>query len=216
MFFSFDGVDGAGKSAQIDLLGDWLRTQGHDVVTCRDPGSTELGESIRSILLDSHETPIHRRSEMLLYMAARTQMVEEIIRPALDAGKSVVSDRYLLANVVYQGHAGGIDVETIWQVGRIATDDISPTLTFLLDISPKTAMARLNREPDRIESQGLGYLDQVRQGFLREAQRLGSERIMVIDATQTIEVIHEQIIQRVGTLITSGGAPGLKAKENAS
>src|SRR3970040_2412778 len=110
MFFSFDGIDGVGKTTQMDLFCDWLRQGGHDVVTCRDPGRTPLGERIRDILLHGDaQTPIGRRSEMLLYMAARAQLVDQVIRPALEAGKVVIADRYLLANVAYQGHAGGLD-----------------------------------------------------------------------------------------------------------
>ena len=126
LFLSIDGCDGTGKSTQMELLTGWLTSSGHDVVVCRDPGSTPLGEEVRGLLLDRADLQIHRRSEMLLYMAARAQLVEEIIRPALESGKTVVSDRYLLANVVYQGHAGGLDVETLWEVGRIATDSVSP------------------------------------------------------------------------------------------
>src|SRR5262245_11926005 len=101
MFFSFDGIDGVGKSTQLRLFCEWLTAQGRDPVVCRDPGSTPLGEEIRKILLASHDsTPIGPRSEMLLYMAARAQLVDEVIRPALAAGRIVVSDRYLLANVV--------------------------------------------------------------------------------------------------------------------
>src|SRR6186713_2549405 len=126
MFFSFDGVDGAGKSTQMERFCLWLRQQGHEFVTCRDPGSTQLGERLRSILLEKSATPIDRRAEMLLYMASRAQLVEEVIRPALAAGKTVVCDRFLLANVVYQGHAGGLDVSSLWQVGAVATDGLSP------------------------------------------------------------------------------------------
>src|SRR4051812_26016121 len=127
MFISFDGIDGVGKSTQVALITDALRAQGHEVVVCRDPGSTSLGERIRDVLLTSDsKTPIGRRSEMLLYMAARAQLVEEIIRPALELGKVVIADRYLLANVVYQGHAGGLDPNEIWEVGRIATQGLQP------------------------------------------------------------------------------------------
>ena len=133
MFFSIDGGDGTGKSTQIALFCEWLSERGHDVVTCRDPGSTPLGEAIRNLLLDRDDLPIDRRSEMLLYMAARAQMTEEVIRPALEQGKTVVSDRYLLANVVYQGHAGGLDVDTLWQVGRIATGGLTVDLAIVLD-----------------------------------------------------------------------------------
>src|ERR1044071_449297 len=132
MFVSFDGVDGAGKSTQIGMLADWLRASGRQVVTCRDPGSTQLGERLRSLLLDHHTTPIHRRSEMLLYMAARAQLVEEVIRPALAAGKIVISDRFLLANVVYQAHAGGLAADDVWRVGEVTVAGVMPRLVFLL------------------------------------------------------------------------------------
>src|SRR5687768_15470810 len=109
MFLTLDGLDGAGKSTQVALLREWLASQGREVITCRDPGTTAIGEAIRHVLLDHRHASMSRRAEMLLYMAARAQMVEETIGPALAAGKTVISDRYLLANVVYQGHAGGLD-----------------------------------------------------------------------------------------------------------
>ncbi len=194
MFFSFDGVDGVGKSTQINLLADALRQRGSEVVACRDPGSTALGEALRKILLDHHGTAIHRRSEMLLYMAARAQLVEEIIRPALTAGKIVISDRYLLANVVYQGHAGGLNPEEVWQVGQITVAGIAPRLTFLLDMPAEQAAKRIQRPPDRMESQGLGYLESVRQGFLAEARRRAQE-ILVLDANRPPEVIHAEVLR---------------------
>src|SRR3954453_15570456 len=120
MFFSFDGIDGVGKSTQVALLTESLRARNFEVTVCRDPGSTPLGERVREILLNSDgSTPIGRCSEMLLYMAARAELVEQVIQPALAAGKIVIADRYLLANVVYQGHAGGLDAQGIWDVGRI-------------------------------------------------------------------------------------------------
>ncbi|MDZ4818259.1 MAG: dTMP kinase, partial [Planctomycetota bacterium] len=133
LFFSFDGVDGVGKSTQMRLFSQWLRDQGTEVVTCRDPGSTDLGEAIRTLLLDRKELTIGRTAEMLLYMAARAQLVDEVIAPALQRNAAVVSDRYLLANVVYQGHAGGLNTDLIWQIGQTATHGLQPTLTFLLD-----------------------------------------------------------------------------------
>jgi len=181
MFVTFDGVDGAGKSTQIGLFVEWLRSQGREVALCRDPGSTPLGDELRKILLHRADLGIDRRSEMFLYMAARTQLVEEVIRPALDAGKIVVSDRFLLANVVYQGHAGGLDVETVWRVGRVAVGDLQPDQTFVLDMPAEAAAARIGRTLDRMESQGLDFLRAVRDGFLTEARRQ-PERIFVIDA----------------------------------
>ncbi|MDX1946564.1 MAG: dTMP kinase [Pirellulaceae bacterium] len=196
MFFSFDGVDGAGKSTQIRLLGAWLRGQGREVVVCRDPGGTPLGEKLRSLLLDLHDVPIHRRSEMLLYMASRAQLVEEVIRPALEADKCVISDRYLLANVVYQAHGDGassLSPDDVWQVGAVTVGGLMPDLVFLLDMPAEQAAARIQRSPDRMEARGLDYLERVRQGFLTEARRF-PQKIAVINADQPIEGIHAEII----------------------
>ncbi len=203
MFFSFDGVDGAGKSTQIRLFCDWLRELGHDVITCRDPGSTRLGESLRGLVLNATDTPIHRRAETLLYMAARAQMVEEIIRPALAAGQTVVSDRFVLANVVYQGHAGGLDVDSIWSVGRFTIGEILPDLVFLLDIDAEKACKRFNRATDRMESQGLDYMRAVRAGFLAEAEKNPS-RIVVVDADQPIEVVQAALRSSANRLFEGG------------
>ncbi len=117
-FLTLDGPDGGGKTTQAARLVDWLRAEGHDVVACRDPGGTPLGDRLRALLLDRSELAIGLRAEMLLYMASRAQLVEEVVRPAIEAGKVVVSDRFLLANVVYQGYAGGLEVEELWRVGR--------------------------------------------------------------------------------------------------
>jgi dTMP kinase len=191
MFFSFDGIDGVGKSTQARLFAAWLREQGHDVVECRDPGSTAVGEKVRGILLDTAST-ISLRAEMLLYMAARAQLVDEIIRPALAAGKVVVSDRFLLSNVVYQGHAGGLDVETLWRVGEIATGGIVPDLTFLLDMPIAGAAARINRQLDRLEQRSPEYRQHLRDGFLAEAAK-PRRQIVVIPANQPVDVVQQQV-----------------------
>jgi len=192
MFFSIDGGDGAGKSTQVAMFCQWLGQQGREVVACRDPGSTPLGEAVRQLLLDRHDLRIDRRSEMLLYMAARAQLGEEIIRPALANGKTVVSDRYLLANVVYQGHAGGLDVATLWEVGRIATGGLLPDLTIVLDMPAEAAAKRLVRQPDRMELQGEAFHARVRAGFLAEAARQ-PDRIAVLSAAQSIEQVQADI-----------------------
>lgn len=191
MFFSFDGIDGAGKSTQQDLFCEWLRERGHEVLTCRDPGSTPLGEAVREILLgDRYE--IGRRAEMFLYMAARAQMVEQVIEPALAAGKTVVCDRFLLANVVYQGHAGGLSPEAIWRIGETAVDGTRPTLTFVLDMSVEAALARMNRQLDRMERQSIDFREALRAGFLAEAARR-PDQIMVVDADRPVEAIQQEI-----------------------
>lgn len=192
MFFSIDGGDGSGKSTQAGLFCEWLRHSGRQVVSCRDPGSTPLGEAVRQLLLDRRDLAVHRRAEMLLYMAARAQLAEEVIRPALEQGKTVVCDRYLLANVVYQGYAGGLDVETVWEVGRVATGGLMPDLTFLLDLPAAAAAARITRQLDRMESQGDGFHDRVREGFLTEAARRPAQ-IVVIHADRPVEQVQADI-----------------------
>lgn len=201
MFISFDGVDGAGKSTQVRLLREWLAARGLPSITCRDPGSTSLGEKLRDVLLSHHGLPIHRRSEMLLYMAARSQLVEEIIRPALERGEWVLSDRYLLANVVYQAHAGGLDAADVWQTGEIATGGLMPNLTIVLDMPAAAAKERQGRPPDRMEAQGLEYMERVRQGFLSEAA-IGRIPIAVVAAAQPPEAVHEQVVQLIEPLFS--------------
>ncbi len=191
MFFSFDGIDGTGKSTQMQLFADFLREAGHNVLTCRDPGGTILGERLREILLHKAEIPLSGRAEMLLYMASRAQLVEEVIRPAVEAGRVVVCDRFLLANVVYQGHAGGLDAEDLWQVGAVATAGTQPDLTFVLDMPVEAALQRMNRQLDRMESRGQDFMDRVRQGFLREAA--GRPNIVVVDADRGVPTIQAEI-----------------------
>lgn len=192
MFFSFDGIDGSGKTTQISMFCDWLRGLGHSVTACRDPGSTRLGEEVRKLLLEREDLGLSRTAEMLLYMAARAQVVAEVIRPALVAGKTVVSDRFLLANVVYQGHAGGLDAASLWQVGHVATGGLEPDLTFVLDIDDACANRRLNRPLDRMERQGDDFRVALRAGYLTEAARR-ADRIIVIDASRSIEEVQAAV-----------------------
>jgi dTMP kinase len=204
MFFSFDGIDGVGKTTQMELFCAWLRATGHDVVECRDPGSTPLGEKLRDILLHSdHHTPIGRRAEMLLYMASRAQLVDEVIRPALAAGKTIVSDRYVLANVVYQGHAGGLNLEAIRAVGAVTVDGVWPDAVFVLDMDPAAADARMQRSLDRMERQGNVFREQLRTGFLFEAAR-NAGNTHVIDAARDVEAIQSEIRQISERVLAAG------------
>ncbi len=196
MFISIDGCDGTGKSTQIARLQAWLESLGREVVVCRDPGSTPLGEAVRGILLDRHELTIGRTSEMFLYMAARAQLVEETIRPALAAGQTVISDRYLLANVVYQGHAGGLNVETLWSIGSVAVGGLMPDLTVVLDMPAEAAAARLDRPLDRMECQGDVFRDKVRDGFLAEAARASAPTV-VVNAERTVEEVWLEMKEEV-------------------
>lgn len=203
-FLSLDGLDGTGKSTQCRLLADWLRARGHDVTTCIDPGGTPLGGQLRSLVLH-HRPDIDRMCEALLFMASRAQLLAEVVRPALASGKTVISDRFLLANVVYQGHAGGLDVERLWQIGRFAAGDLEPDLTVVLDLAPERAAARRGRPADRIESRDAAYHVRLREGFLAEARRR-PERIRVVDAAGSVEAVQEAIRREVTVILDLNGA----------
>jgi dTMP kinase len=198
-FISLDGLDGTGKSTQCQLLAEWLRGGGLDVVTCLDPGGTPLGQEVRELVL-SHRHQLALACEALLFMASRAQLVAEVIRPALEAGKVVVCDRFLLANVVYQGHAGGLDPEQLWQVGRLSTGGLLPDLTLVLDLPPGQAAARRGRPADRVESRPADYQERVRRGFLAEARRQ-PERIRVVDAGPPAEAVQGAIRREVAGLL---------------
>jgi dTMP kinase len=200
MFLTFDGIDGVGKSTQIKLLTDWLQAAGQRVTLCRDPGSTALGDALREILLHRAELQPDRRAEMFMYMAARAQLVTQVIQPALARGEIVLSDRFLLANVVYQGHAGGLDVAELWRIGQTATQGIEPTLTILLDISPDRAASRMSRPLDRMEQQGAEFTAKLRTGFLAEALRR-PDQIAVLDADRSVDEIQADIRSLVGQLL---------------
>jgi dTMP kinase len=210
LFLVFDGPDGGGKSTQALRLKSWLEERRFDVVTCRDPGGTPLGDRLRSILLDRETVPISMRAEMLLYMASRAQLVDSVIAPALSAGRIVLSDRYLLANIVYQGTAGGLLEEEIAMVGMIATAGLLPDLTIVLDIAPEQALARVGSARDRIEDRPLFYHERVRAGFLaaarNQSETSGADAlspsvypapIVLIDASADPDTVFKRIQQEV-------------------
>jgi len=199
LFLSLDGLDGAGKSTQCRLLVEWLRGQGEEVVACADPGGTAVGDALRDLLLHSpgHMTVI---CEALLFMASRAQLTAEVIRPALHAGKVVVSDRFLLANVVYQGHAGGLDPEQLWTIGRLATGNLEPDLTLVLDLPADAARARKQGGGDRMEDRNSDFRDRVARGFRAEAARR-PDRILLIDAQRDVHAVHADICTKVSSLL---------------
>jgi len=196
-FIVLDGMDGAGKSSQVGPLTEWLAGRGQCVTTCRDPGSTPVGDAIRAILLERHDLQLAPTAEMLLYMAARAQLVAEVVAPALARGEWVVSDRYLLSNIVYQGHAGGLDPAAIRSVGDVATGGLAPGLVLVLDIDLETAAHRLDRPLDKLENRGEGYRMRLRDGYLREAAA-APELIRVIDASVTPDDVAARIQRVVG------------------
>jgi dTMP kinase len=205
LFLSLDGPDGAGKSTQLRLLAEWLRTRGLTVAECTDPGGTDLGRHLRQLLLGSHEA-MALRCEALLFMASRAQLVEEKIRPALAAGQVVLCDRFVLANVVYQGHAGGLDPQQLWQVGRFSTGGLEPELTLVLDLPLERSLVRRKAQADRLESRGVAFHERVRAGFLAEAQE-HPERIRVIDASPPVVQVQEALRREVLPLLPHEAKP---------
>jgi dTMP kinase len=208
LFLSLDGLDGTGKSTQCRLLVDWLRARGHVVTECADPGGTAIGRVIRELLLE-HRGDMTLACEAFLFMASRAQLVAEVIRPALERGQVVVADRFLLANVVYQGHAGGLDPERLYAMGRLATGGLEPDLTLVLDLSLELAQQRRRgrtpgaaHSPDRLESREAAFHERVRQGYLIEAQRQ-PQRVHVLDANQSVEALHRQICQEVSRVLAA-------------
>lgn len=196
MFIAIEGTDGTGKTTQVQRLCDWLSHRGLAVIACRDPGGTAVGETIRDILLHGRNIPLDLRSEALLYMAARAQLVAEVIRPALEGGKMVVADRFLLSNIAYQGYGGGLPIDELWKIGLFATGGLLPDVTIVLDMPVSEALERVKRERDRLESRGDEYLERVRDGFLQMACK-AADRITVVRADRPPEAIHESIVQIV-------------------
>ena len=197
LFLSLDGIDGTGKSTQLGLLADRLRKLGHTVTTCTDPGGTDLGARLREILLYGRQTQMSMRAESLMFMASRAELVERVIRPALARGEVVISDRFLLANVVYQGHAGGLDPSDLWTVGRFSTGGLEPDLTLVLDLPVEVARTRRKATAtDRVESRGDWYFQRVRDGFLFEVQNW-PDTMRVLDASGTAEQVHEAVFAQV-------------------
>lgn len=205
-FLSLDGIDGVGKSTQIRFIADLLTRRGHSCLTTRDPGSSQVGGRIRELLLDSDLT-MNRRTEAMLFMASRCEMVQSVIRPALAASRCVISDRFLLANVVYQSVGGqGEDVtpDWIWRIGHLANGDLRPNLTLLLDMPAEAAIGRLGRPADRMESRGSDYLEQVRQAFLEQLPR-ASDHTVVIDADQPVEQVSDAIRDAIEDYFSEAG-----------
>lgn len=199
MFIAFEGVDGTGKSTQLDQCRDWLIALGYEVLVCRDPGSTSLGLRLREILLNRSELKIDMEAEMFLFMAARSQMVAELIKPALECGKVVLCDRFLLSTVVYQGHAGQLSPEIIWQIGEVATQGYSPNLTLVFDVPLEIAMQRLGESRDRMESRGESFFTAVRQGFLSEVNC--KDDLVLVDAQGSVSEIQQKVQAAVRSMI---------------
>ena len=202
LFITFEGIDGCGKSTQLNLLKDEFTKQGIDFIEVREPGGTAVGEKIRTILLDKANDSMTRMAELLLFEAARAQITEEVIIPALNKGINVICDRFYDSTTAYQGYANKMGTDLTDFLNLKATNETYPDITILLDIDPQTAYARRAQrgEEDRIEKLGLEYQEKVREGYLELAK--GEDRIKVINADNTPEKIFGQIHSYIWDLIS--------------
>jgi dTMP kinase len=204
VFISFDGLDGTGKSTQCRLLVEWLAAQKVPVTACNDPGGTAIGQELRKLVLFGREHRIATTTEAMLFMASRAQLVDEVIRPAIGRGEVVVSDRFTLANVVYQGHAGGMNPADLWAISAIVTGGLEPDLTLVFDVPLEVSSVRRNRDADRMEERDLEFHQAVKRGFIYEAGRR-PEKHRLIDATPDVEPVQRTVRREVARLLTDHG-----------
>jgi len=194
-FISFEGIEGAGKSTQVKALAGYLRSKGYDVVETVEPGGTKIGDKIRELLLDpqNHMDPL---AELLLYYSSRAQHVKEIIAPAINEGRTVITDRYTDSTVAYQGYARGIDLELINRLNDIVVPEMKPSLTIMLDLDVEEGLRR-NRaahKEDRFELEAVEFHKRVRHGF-HEIAKADPERIKIVDASVSSEEVARKIIE---------------------
>jgi dTMP kinase len=195
LFITFEGIDGCGKSTQLNLTARFLTSDGYDVLKLREPGSTAVSERIRRILLDKR-LDMSDTTELLLYEAARAELVVNEIEPALRKGAIVLCDRFYDSTTAYQGFGRGLDINMIKRLHRIAVGDVQPNMTLVFDIDLKTGLTRVSRKPDRLESQSKQFFSRVRKGFL-EIARTEPRRVKVINARRSIEVIFDDVRKHV-------------------
>jgi len=203
LFITFEGPEGSGKTTQMELLRDYLEEKGYSVLATREPGGTNIGDQIRAILLDPHNTEMVPASEALLFSAARAQIVHQVIRPHLEQGGIVLCDRYADSTLAYQGYGHGLDLEMLHTITALATGGLKPDLTIYLDIDVEEGLRRKltahragKTEWNRLDRQEAAFHRRVREGYLKMAAG-EPDRWLVIDATQPLEAIQALIRARV-------------------
>jgi len=217
MFITFEGIDGCGKSTQVKKFTAYLKKNKIKMITTREPGGTNLAEKIRKIILNRNNRTMTWKTELLLYMASRSQHVEEKIRPALKNGSIVVSDRFSDATMSYQGYGRGLDRESIATLNSFATTELKPDLTYILDLPVSAARKRIStsrRSLDRMEQEGDSFQRKVRKGY-RAAATAEPGRCVIINASRSAEVIHDNIVQifeRFKDKLTRHTIRGIKSK----
>jgi len=197
LFITFEGPDGCGKSTQIAPLAEYLRAKGREVYTTREPGGTEISDQVRQIIMAMKNTSMNPRTELLLFLSARAQLVEEVIRPRLAAGEVIISDRYADSTLAYQGYGHGVDRDVIRRLLEFATGGLKPDLTLLLDVDAETGLRRRQMgggEWNRLDAYQLEFHRRVREGY-HELAALESERWVTIDGGQPPEMV-QLAIQR--------------------
>jgi dTMP kinase len=205
LFISMEGPDSSGKSTQVQLLRDRLEERGFDVTVVREPGGTNIGERIRAIVLDNAHPEMDHLTEAMLYAASRAQMISQIIMPALSAGKTVISDRFVDSSIAYQG-GGRLLGDVVDRINAYAVRDCLPDITFLLKIEPSAAEIRRSpHKNDRIENEDVAYHERVYEAFLA-LEKKHAGRIVGIDATMSEAAISEEVIRRVDALLAGGYA----------
>lgn len=199
LFITFEGVDGCGKTTQMDLLAKYLQTQGYEVVITREPGAKGLGEKIREILLH-YDGEVSSKAESFLFLADRAQHIDKIVNPAIENGKIVLCDRHTDSTIAYQGYGRGVNIDKLRMLNNLATGDRKPDITFVFDIDIETSMSRVGQEKDRMESSGVEFFNNVRKGFLEIAKQ-EPERVKVINSDKSIDEIHREVLEYIQTKI---------------
>ena len=194
---SFEGIDGSGKSTQINLLAEWLSDKGIEYMIVREPGGTSISERIRDILLDKKNLHLSGESESFLFLSARAQLVEEIIKPALKIGKFVICDRFIDSTIAYQGYGRGMDLLKLKLMNDMAIKGCAIGQTFLLDVNVEDSIKRRSdHEDDRMEAAGFSFMDKVRDGYL-ELSAQNPHRVMLLDGKESKNKIFDKITERI-------------------
>jgi len=203
IFITIEGGDGSGKSTQIDLLMSYFSEHGFNVLLTREPGGTPISEKIREVILDSSHMEMANMTEVLLYAAARAQHVAEFIKPNIEQGKVVICDRFVDSSVVYQGYARGVGIDAVEKINSYATLGLLPDLTILLDLPPDLGLSRKKNQQalDRLELASDAFHLKVNEGYRLLAKRHQS-RILTVDATNSIETIHQIILEAIKPLLS--------------
>lgn len=209
MFISLEGMEGSGKSTVLKRLHAWLEGEGYEVLLTREPGGSELGKTLRALLLDVENTDITSEAELFMYLADRAQHVSQVIKPALEEGKVVLCDRYADSTVVYQGYGRGLDPNLLHSFNEVATKGLWPDVSLLLDVEPEIGLRRalsrnieqgLSRAEGRFEAEAMEFHSRVREGYLTWAA-LNNKRFAVVDASLTPDEVFEQVVDKMRTAI---------------